>query len=190
MAEYVLREDEDQTTVAQELLANADHPDHVQWRPRSGVPHGGVYEIDDGLAERMIAHRRSVAEAESTRIADALAAAEERDSADGVAEGLVTPAEAGFAASTGTDPGASPAAPVEGEDQDEFLADARTLSDEAWVEKYGDEPRPAMGELEHEDDPADETPADEPAKPNRKASRRKATTPAVDEPALTNTEGK
>lgn len=168
MAEYVLSEGEDQEKVAQELLANADHPDHVIWRPRSGVPYGGVYEIEDGLAERLIAHRRAVAEAEAERIEAAQAAADERDTAEGVAEGLVTPLEAGFAASTGTDPGAPPPAPVEGDDLDDA------------EEADGDEPAAT--------DPADEPAADEATEtPARRKNARRRTAPA-DEPALQNTE--
>lgn len=58
MAEYVLGDDEDQAAVAAELLANADHPDDVVWRPRSNLGrHAGVYEVSDALMERLIAHR-------------------------------------------------------------------------------------------------------------------------------------
>jgi hypothetical protein len=103
MAEYVLREDEDLTATVQELLANADHPDDVRWQPRSGVPHGGVYEISEALSDKVIAHRRAVRDAEAKRIEDAQEAADKRDADPAVAEGLATPAEAGFAANTPAD---------------------------------------------------------------------------------------
>lgn len=107
MADYVMTEDEDQTTVVQELLANAESPEHVVWRPRSGVPHGGVYEVPDDLADKLLEHRRARAQAETDRIDAAQAAADERDSSEAVASGLVTPAEAGFAANATGDPGAA-----------------------------------------------------------------------------------
>jgi hypothetical protein len=45
MAEYILGDDEDQAAVAAELLANADDPNDVVWRPRSNLgAHAGVYE--------------------------------------------------------------------------------------------------------------------------------------------------
>ena len=186
MAEYVLREDEDQEKVAQELLANADHPDHVVWRPRSGVAHGGVYEIEDGLAERLLEHRRAVAAAEQQRIEEAQELADERDSTDGVAEGLLTPAEAGFAANRVSDLGSGDT--DEDDDQDELQDDARNLTDDEWREKYGDEPRPAMTERDatEDDDQAADDKAEEPAKPANRKSRRK-TAPA-DSPELKNTE--
>lgn len=188
MAEYVLGPDEDQTKVVQELLANAKHPDDVQWRPRSGVAHGGVYEIPDELSDRLIEHRRALADAETARIEEALTAADERDAAPGVAEGLVTPEEAGFHANTAGDPGAAvdPARDF----------DADTLSDEEWAAKYPGQERPAPGtdgQLEGDPDDADpaEPPAEEPAEQPaaRKKARRtaKSTTEAAADPAAEET---
>lgn len=161
MAEYVLGQDEDQTKVAQELLANADHPDHVVWRPRSGVPHGGVYEVPDELADRLAEHRRALRDAEAARIEDAQAAADERDAHEDVADGVLTPAEAGFAANLAPDPGAFPP-------DDEVKEDG-----EPPAEPPADE-TPA--------DPADETPADT-ATARKKARRNTAKEGAADTPA-------
>lgn len=179
MADYVMTEDEDQTAVVQELLANAEDPDHVQWRPRSGVPHGGVYEVPDDLAEKLLAHRRARADAQAQRIATAQAAADERDSSEAVASGLVTPAEAGFAANATGDPGA----PVEASGRD---FDAHVLSDEEWAEKYPGEERPELGtgELPEESDEAgsdDTADQDGTAKPARSKRSRRAAAAKTDE---------
>jgi hypothetical protein len=106
MAEYVLHEDDDQQEVVRELLAKTDHPGQVTWSPRPDVPHGGVYVVPEDLATEVLASRKAAREAQVQRIADAQAAADERDSHEAVAQGLATPAEAGFPASVGGDPGA------------------------------------------------------------------------------------
>lgn len=188
MADYVMTEDEDQTTVVQELLANAESPEHVIWRPRSGVPHGGVYEVPDDLADKLLEHRRARAQAETDRIEAAQAAADERDSSEAVASGLVTPAEAGFAANATGDPGAAVDADHgddEAPEDAERNFDADTLDDEAWAAKYGDEPRPDRGGSELPDPAADGEPAeDEAAKPTRsKRARRNAAAKADEAPA-------
>lgn len=180
MAEYVLGEDENQEKVVQELLANANHPDDVVWRPRSGVPHGGVYEIQDELMDRLVEHRRAQRAAETERTEARIAAADERDATPAVAEGLVTPAEAGFAANAQGDPGAFRAADDGAQGDADAQADARafdadTLSDEEWAAKYPDQERP-------ESDSADLPEAEDEGTPatNRKRARRAKTTTAAD----------
>jgi hypothetical protein len=183
MAEYVLRDDEVQQDVARQLIDNAENPADVVWRPRSGVPHGGVYEVPDELAEKLLEHRKAVADADAQRIADAQAAADERDSSEGVASGLLTPAEAGFAANASGDPG-GPTGKVEASGRD---FDAHTLSDEEWEAKYPGEDRPDLdtGELPEDEESVGDAPADEPPAPKRtkrnRAAAAKAETPATEE---------
>lgn len=178
MAEYVLRDDEVQQDVARELIDNAENPGDVVWQPRSGVPHGGVYQVPDELAGKLLEHRKAVADAEAKRIADALAAADERDASEAVASGLLTPAEAGFAANAAGDPG-NPVVEASGRD-----FDAHTLSDEEWAEKYPGEDRPDLGtdELPEGEEQAAEAPADETPAPKRTKRRTKAeAAPATEE---------
>lgn len=98
--EYYLEEGDTHESVARDLLEQAEHPDQVHWSPRPDVHGGGVYLLaDHGIAERTRQARQARRAEEAQQIADALAAAEERDSHPDVAEGLATPAEAGFPAS-------------------------------------------------------------------------------------------
>lgn len=105
MAEYVLHPDDNPADVARALLDKASDPSSVMWSPRPDVPGGGVYVVnnEETVAEvsRQFQQQR---DAEAKRIADAQAAAEERDAkAD---ETGLTPAQLGFPANMGTDPGA------------------------------------------------------------------------------------
>jgi hypothetical protein len=166
MAEYVLREDEDLTATVQELLANADHPDDVRWQPRSGVPHGGVYEISEALSDKVIAHRRAVRDAEAKRIEDAQAAADERDADPAVAEGLATPEEAGFAANT-------PADLSQGDDDDaDESDDDADQGDEA--ARDGDATPAADADATKDENP-----------PTTRKHRRRATAKPADDAAAT-----
>lgn len=108
--EYYLQEGDTHESLARDLLEQAAVPDQVVWRPRPDVYGGGVYELaDSSIAERVREARAARRAEEAQRIEDSLRAADERDSDEAVAAGLLTPAEAGFPASTGTDPGAAPA---------------------------------------------------------------------------------
>lgn len=158
MTEYVLGPNEDQTVVAQRLLAAAKDPGAIQWSPRPNThPHGGVYVLPDDDAESIIAAVAAQREAEAKRIEDALAAAEERDAkAD---ETGLTPEQLGFPASIGGDPGA-PGTEV-GEAQ---VTDTPAESDAEKAEDAADEATV--------DDPG--TPQDEHAEAQDRVSRRKA----------------
>jgi hypothetical protein len=99
VAEIVIQADDDQGQVARDLLGKAgDSPERVVWTPRPNVPHGGVYVVDEGLADeyrQLVLQRR---EAEASAIEARLAAAEKRDAE--VADTGLTPAELGFPANT------------------------------------------------------------------------------------------
>lgn len=106
--EYVLTEGDVLQEVARDLLEQAASPDQVHWSPRPDVYGGGVFVLaDEGIAQRTIERRRARRADEAARIEAAQKAADERDSDPAVAEGLATPAEAGFAANAGTDPGSA-----------------------------------------------------------------------------------
>jgi hypothetical protein len=118
--EYYLQEGDTHESLARDLLEQAAVPDQVVWRPRPDVYGGGVYELaDSSIAERVREARAARRAEEAKRIEDSLRAADERDSDEAVAAGLLTPAEAGFPASTGTDPGAAPADEDDAEADDE-----------------------------------------------------------------------
>jgi|1185.fasta_scaffold86843_1 hypothetical protein len=101
MAEIIIGDDETPPQVARELLAQAEHPDHVVWTPRSNTPHGGVFIVPDDKASDLVA-RRENARAESERLVQQRQdAADERDQlADQTG---LTPAELGFAANSPED---------------------------------------------------------------------------------------
>lgn len=106
--EYVLVEGDNVQEVARDLLDQAESPDQVHWSPRPDVYGGGVYVLaDEGIAQRTIAARRARRGEQAAQIEASQQAAEKRDSDPAVAEGLATPAEAGFAANAGTDPGSA-----------------------------------------------------------------------------------
>jgi hypothetical protein len=136
--EYVLVEGDNLQEVARDLLEQAASPDQVHWSPRPDVYGGGVFVLaDESIAQRTVERRRARRAEEAARIEAAQKAADKRDSDPAVAEGLATPAEAGFAANAGTDPGSAgeaerireatssdqDAAAQEDEDDDEDEAD-------------------------------------------------------------------
>lgn len=98
MAEYVLKAGENHAEVAGRLLAEVDDPQAVVWSPRPDVFGGGVYVVNDDAAVAKVARDLQQArDDEARRIAEAQAAADERDArAD---ETGLTPAELGFPAS-------------------------------------------------------------------------------------------
>jgi len=105
MAEYVLREGDTHTDVARRLLAEVDDPQAVVWAPRPDVFGGGVYVVNDEAAvAKVVADLQAKRDDEAKRISAAQAKADERDArAD---ETGLTPAQLGFPANAGTDPGA------------------------------------------------------------------------------------
>lgn len=106
--EYVLAEGDNLQEVARDLLEQAASPDQVHWSPRPDVYGGGVFVLsDETIAQRTIERRRARRSEEAAQIEQAQKAADERDAHPAVAEGLATPAEAGFAANAGTDPGSA-----------------------------------------------------------------------------------
>ncbi|HEU5111008.1 MAG TPA: hypothetical protein VFT95_20905, partial [Micromonosporaceae bacterium] len=106
MAEYVMQEGDTAAEVARALLDKTDDPGSVHWSPRPDVPGGGVFVVHDEQVAAEVARERAEArQAEADRIAAAQAVAEERDAkAD---ETGMTPAELGFPANAGTDPGSA-----------------------------------------------------------------------------------
>ena len=109
--EYPLGPDDTHESLAQDLLEQAASPDQVHWSPRPDVFGGGVYVLDDeGIAQRVREVRTARRQEEAERIAAAQQAADQRDSHEDVASGLLTPAGAGFPANVGTDPGSAGAA--------------------------------------------------------------------------------
>lgn len=106
--EYVLVEGDNLQEVARDLLEQAASPDQVHWSPRPDVYGGGVFVLsDETIAQRTVERRRARRAEEAAQIEASQKAADERDSHPAVAEGLATPAEAGFAANAGTDPGSA-----------------------------------------------------------------------------------
>jgi hypothetical protein len=105
MAEYVIKEGEDHADVARRLLAESDDPNGVVWAPRPDTYGGGVYVVNNEETVAKVARDLQQArDLEAQRITDAQAAADERDAkAD---ETGLTPAQLGFPANAGTDPGA------------------------------------------------------------------------------------
>jgi hypothetical protein len=147
--EYMLEPGQSHEELARDLLEQAESPDQVHWSPRPDVYGGGVYVLaDHAIAERVRAVRAARREEQAKQIEEAQAAADERDSHEDVASGLLTPSEAGFAANAGTDPGSAGAAeanatavaegqtPVQTAEAaaDEEAADADTEGDEPEVE--------------------------------------------------------
>lgn len=105
MGEYVMHPDDNPVEVVRALLDKASDPSQVMWSPRPDVPGGGVYVVnDDALIREVAQAQKAKRDAEAQRIADAQAAADERDKqAD---ETGLTPAQLGIPASQGSDPGA------------------------------------------------------------------------------------
>jgi hypothetical protein len=170
MAEYVLSEGDTHVEVARRLLAEVDDPQAVVWAPRPDVPFGGVYVVNDEAAvAKVAAEMKTRRDAEATRIADAKAAADERDAR--ASETGLTPAQLGIPANTGTDPGApgtaGTLAPVDGDGAD--AEDAEPVEDD-----------PATAEDESKMTPAQ----------RRKAKRdREAAKAAADSENVASTEG-
>jgi hypothetical protein len=161
--EYVLEPGQTHEELAQELLAQAASPYQVHWSPRPDVYGGGVYVLaDEGIAQRTREAMQARRAEEAQRIADAQKAADERDSQEDVASGLLTPAEAGFSANAGTDPGSA----GEAERNAAATADEEPVADDEDGDEADEEPVA--------DDPA--TPGDEskmtPAQ--RRAAARRA----------------
>lgn len=124
--EYVLTEGDVLQEVARDLMDQAESPDQVHWSPRPDVYGGGVFVLaDEGIAQRTVAARRARRAEQAAQIEAAQKAADERDSDPAVAEGLATPAEAGFAADRAVAP-----APLEDADDDEDAEDDEADDDE------------------------------------------------------------
>lgn len=180
MSEYVLGVDENPEQTVRELLAHADDPASVVWSPRPDVPHGGVYVIPDALSEKVLAARQAVRDAQAKQIQQGLDFAEQRDSHDAVVQGLATPAEAGFPAAVGNDPGApgtetgpNPLVPDDRSDEER----AQDAADAAVV----DDPSTPQDEKAEADQRAEE----------RRAARKAARAKSQDAPAVAqDTEGK
>lgn len=96
MADIIIGPDESKEQVARELLDQAEHPDHVIWRPRSNTPHGGVFEVPDDEVEALVARREAAQQASQQLVQDRLDRAAERD--DLASRTGLTPAELGFPA--------------------------------------------------------------------------------------------
>lgn len=135
--EYALGPDDTHESLAKDLLEQAEHPGQVTWSPRPDVHGGGVYVLaDEGIAQRVreVRYARRAEDARKQEAAEAFA--KTRDESPDVAEGLATPAEAGFPASIGGDPGAAgtetaPAETVEDEGPaDEEPADDNSTTPE------------------------------------------------------------
>jgi hypothetical protein len=105
MAEYVLKEGEEHADVARRLLAESDDPNSVLWAPRPDTYGGGVYVVNNEETVAKVARDlQQVRDDQAKQIAAAQAAADERDAkAD---ETGLTPAQLGFPANAGADPGA------------------------------------------------------------------------------------
>jgi hypothetical protein len=130
--EYMLEPGQSHDELARDLLEQAASPDQVHWSPRPDVYGGGVYVLaDEGIAQRTREVRAARRAEQARQIEQAQAAAEERDSHPDVAEGLLTPAEAGFAANAGTDPGSAGAAEANAEATADTAKDAEDAADEA-----------------------------------------------------------
>jgi hypothetical protein len=137
--EYYLQEGDTHESLARDLLEQAANPEQVVWRPRPDVFGGGVYELaDEAIAQRVREVRAARRRDEAAQIEASQKAAEDRDSHEDVASGLLTPAEAGFPANAGTDPGSAREA-EEAEEAD----DEEVVEDEADDEpsEGDDEPR-------------------------------------------------
>lgn len=84
MAEYVLKQDDDQGEVARMLLEHAgDRAGEVEWRPRPNRAHGGVFYVPDDLAEGLESDRLNRAdegEADQQKQADQEAGQQPRQS--------------------------------------------------------------------------------------------------------------
>lgn len=133
--EYPLQPGDTHESLARDLLEQAANPDQVHWSPRPDVHGGGVYVVaDEGIAQRVRELRAARRREEAERIEASKAAADERDSHPDVAEGLLTPAEAGFPANAGTDPGSAGAAEADSEAQDDE-ADEELAADDAPAEE-------------------------------------------------------
>lgn len=141
--EYYLEEGDTHESLAKDLLEQAANPDQVTWAPRADTPGGGVYVLaDEGIAQRVRAARADRRQEQARQIEEAQAAAQARDENPDVASGLATPAEAGFAANAGTDPGAAGAAKANAEAtaDDETSEDDEESADDAAADEAG-EPR-------------------------------------------------
>jgi hypothetical protein len=169
VAEYVLQPGDDPGDVAKQLIEAAG-PENVHWFPRPDVPGGGVFQVNDEEAIAGVARTRAAArDAETRRIEEAQAAADERDAkAD---ETGMTPHELGFPANAGTDPGSV----AEAERNAEVTGDADPEGDGEEVEA-DDEPV-AVDDPAAAEDESKMTPA------QRRAARRKAAAEAAGEPA-------
>jgi hypothetical protein len=130
MAEYVLKEGEEHADVARRLLAESDDPNGVLWAPRPDTYGGGVYVVNNEETVAKVARDlQQVRDDQAKRIADAQAAADERDAkAD---ETGLTPSQLGFPANSGSDPGAPG---TEGTPQDDDEDDTPVEDDPATPE--------------------------------------------------------
>lgn len=169
MADYVMADDDNPTEVAQQLIAAAG-ADNVHWYPRPDTPGGGVFAVNDEQAVADVVRKRQQARTEEAeRIAASQKAADERDrKAD---ETGLTPAQLGFAANTGTDPGSADAAKDAIEAAQRRTAAQSDATGTTPAEQQGDD---ADVQDEPDDEDADEA-AEKPMTPaEKRAARRKA----------------
>jgi hypothetical protein len=160
MAEVVIGPDETPTTVAQELLAQAEHPDHVVWTPRSNTPHGGVFTVPDDKIEDLVSRRENARQASEQATQARLDAASERDEL--ASRTGLTPAELGFAASGPADLASfgqvggesQPVDPLRSEDQ-------RVLELQARIDGVAEAQDAQVARAQERADDADDEAADE-----------------------------
>lgn len=133
MAEVVLQEGDTHEGVARSLLAKVGDASAVAWSPRPDVYGGGVYVVaDESAASAFVRERQQRQDEQAAAIKKAQEFAEERDAK--ASETGATPAELGFAANIGTDPGApgTEGTPSEvDEDDEDETEDDETSEDSA-----------------------------------------------------------
>lgn len=138
MAEVVLQEGDTHEGVARSLLAKVGDASAVAWSPRPDVYGGGVYVVaDESAASAFVRERQQLQEEQAARIAKAQQFAEERDAK--ASETGATPAELGFAANIGNDPGA-PGTEGAREDQQDADEDDEDEDDDESAETPGESP--------------------------------------------------
>lgn len=180
MAEYVMHPEDDSVEVARGLLDRVEDPQAVMWSPRPDVPGGGVFVVRDEETVAEVARvQQQKRDTQAQQIADAQAAAEQRDAkAD---ETGLTPTELGFPASTGADPGAPGTEGVRASDEaaargDGLLAPEVTENPDGTVSSEEDDPDTGESATDDPSTPEDEskmTPA------QRRAAKRKAAAEAA-----------
>lgn len=170
MAEYVMHPGDDPVEVVRALLNKAEAPEHVVWAPRADVPGGGVYVVrDEATVAEVSRAMQAKRDEEAKRIADAQAAADERDAkAD---ETGLTPSELGFPASTGSDPGAAGTEGVQATPEAAVRGDG-LLAPELVENPDGTLSSPEQVEAENGDDADNEPTPDDPDTPDVDESKQ------------------